>query len=864
MKTGFTTIELIVASGLVAILTLGMVMSISFYRGIKKIDDVQKFSLKTEEDLLRSLKEDLNLAVRADMEGSLPGISRIDSEGNPAGPRLKASDSDGIALYISKYDHFKHPIKSYTHDSNKKKVELIIQEEIDSNSEAKEMIHNISRFVKKALAQSQYALISNSYHSYIAKIEAFDPANATLTISAPVIDMEVFKGEGISVVPLRRVEWSLDKEKNLVKKEYMGDPKTILKEVEALQIDYQFKAAGISEDELTVINPEDKQYLSHIYDPQYIKAGEKISYNGKEINGVCNDNSTTSCCTPSTSNCISWRDIESTRIKVKFNIDEDLKPVEKEKLDGTNRYELSGSQLQRNAIFKIFPDKYNSRLVVEAVIGKNVDCSPLNPVNRCNQKCSMNFTSDNREAPDWVGYGRYVGSSESPASYYCQCGTEDGGEFTPPETKEGLDNIPKFEAGGDNSRLEACVQHFDMTASVNSGWIDRHPLMRVVKNKISRDKVSKYYEDAPTGHPNLALKLIKKEAFHALKVSYEAWRQSGGGDTTWQEDLYCRLDPLFGDARLQEFYQLDGSFKPYADYCNCRGSLSMKEADPNFTCNHNLFESEPRCSTTWTGEVRSDVDSIDASFHQPGDPSKKLGDGSLPSQTKTHRVFKVSNENTPDDKKIPGGGWEEAFQGDWKTKAGTCQCLQETHYTKKIPHSHGHMDSVYWNFLTDDPDFPAAGGDPSLNGYVEEVLAHHVWNPGSLVPLEVKFYYDDGSSSVKNETYTCGSMITLSDCISPDQTCAVLYESNPTKRDECYSAISPEYKPAIYEESAPANKDYSSWCSSACWQGPAPTANSNIFGIQLARMEITNAASLDELPKICNPGLGVKSVEIAQ
>ena len=227
--------------------------------------------------------------------------------------------------------------------------------------------------------------------------------------------------------------------------------------------------------------------------------------------------------------------------------------------------------------FRIRPKSYSSALGDDLATGNNLNCSPT-AENRCQPSCSSAFKNLDRNAPDWIGYGRYVGHPYG-ASSYCQC-------WTNPEdwNKEGerdvyIDDWSQIQEWKSSStyqqdlQTEACGREYGCDLNWNMHW--KHAGYQLACNCLRSDQPNYFVEKNGESRPTFTQLTGPETKGFTLNLTGNNWnnalekiRSQGALSRFLQCKYYQRCDGAL-TAYLEKTGSPPVSGSPYQNRCQC-------------------------------------------------------------------------------------------------------------------------------------------------------------------------------------------------------------------------------------------------------------------------------------------------------
>lgn len=188
--------------------------------------------------------------------------------------------------------------------------------------------------------------------------------------------------------------------------------------------------------------------------------------------------------------CVQWFDVNELHVEVSFktNIPQGTGTLPVGFIPSSD-----GQHLAYQAKFDVAPRLFASGggdsstgfggLVVE---GEDLDltCANLKTA-RCKPECANQYTNNDRNAPDWKGYGWYVGRTDAQGnemtSDYCRCYTDSSGTIHEPTLANHNDSskFPTWSTSNsdvDKQRAYACASHHECHRrgyGGNTAWMTR-------------------------------------------------------------------------------------------------------------------------------------------------------------------------------------------------------------------------------------------------------------------------------------------------------------------------------------------------------------------------------------------------------
>jgi hypothetical protein len=185
------------------------------------------------------------------------------------------------------------------------------------------------------------------------------------------------------------------------------------------------------------------------------------------------------------SKCVQSKHIDRVFVRIEIETDFLIESVPTEWSDYQDmsiRWNPSSAHGRAVAIidFQAQPENYNQLSAGLLSSGSNISCAPTLE-NRCKASCSSTFSNPDRNAPDWIGYGRHI-DHPSGASSYCTCWTNPS---NPDEIFIGdWNRLPTITSWlnaslGDRDRLTACGREYGCHHPESHKLFEKNPAYRL-------------------------------------------------------------------------------------------------------------------------------------------------------------------------------------------------------------------------------------------------------------------------------------------------------------------------------------------------------------------------------------------------
>lgn len=501
--------ELMISMGLVAVLLALALGSLKLFQNASRSSAKLVNQRSTEETLIKLISQDLDEAVRIQSSSNFAGVRNPD----PFDPNPNASHR--IEMILSDYSRLNSRVQNVSRVSPEALEVEIDLTDAEQNAGTRFMssaVRAYDSFIFKAAGWSHY------FPANPASLHIEDQtASLELNVTSDLRTSEL--PEGSLMIAAKTITYELQNQ-DLIRKLRVSDQyvkeQVVARGLDRIQFFYDFRS---ERNGMQLLTPQTE--VSHINDPTYM---DLLTTQPDAVP-------------------VSWNDLRSIRAELYFE-------------DGESR------------THRFYPLQFNNSLQQAGPSGIDQSLCPSPEdgfASRCRPECSQLFTSGSLgTAPtpnqsDWIGYGAHV---ESPQpSDYCVCGTDQNGEFVPPESTNwdsatsvgGWQNYSNFE----RQRLLACGRHFGCQSPARN---KTDPLYLAC---ACFTDASDYISLSPSNSQIWSIDL------DAIEANFPNLLDDPSSDEPTDETALKCNHPNACDARARNYFGVD-NFRAYKDTCACR------------------------------------------------------------------------------------------------------------------------------------------------------------------------------------------------------------------------------------------------------------------------------------------------------
>jgi prepilin-type N-terminal cleavage/methylation domain-containing protein len=284
--------------------------------------------------------------------------------------------------------------------------------------------------------------------------------------------------------------------------------------------------------------------------------------------------------------------------------------------------------------FRIRPKSYSTSLGENLSTGNNLNCSPT-AENRCQPSCSGAFKNLDRNASDWIGYGRYVGHPDG-ASSYCQCWTNPRDWNKTGNREVSIDDwsqIQEWKSSSStpeqNLQTEACGREYGCDLNWNMQW--RHVGYQLACNCLRSDQPNYFVERNVESRPTFTQLTGPETQGFTLKLKDLNWYtdpylaeilNQGALSRVLRCRFYQRCDGAL-TAYLSRTFGPQVSDSPYQNRCQC---LTQ---DIPFACNTAAIAEGANPTSECLGAQGEPIDANNLNFQLICNQSARNSGGDL-------------------------------------------------------------------------------------------------------------------------------------------------------------------------------------------------------------------------------------------